>query len=114
MNIIFKKIEAQNFKSIGPLTSLNYEDFTGLTYIYGENLDINDNTSTRNGTGKSTLMIDCLMFALFGQTLIDTSVSYLPNRYIDKKTKTDIIILYQLINLLTVIIVSYFNKLKSF
>lgn len=52
MNIIFEKIEAQNFKSIGPLTTLEFNNFNGLVYVYGENRDINDNSNTRNGVGK--------------------------------------------------------------
>ena len=49
MNLEFIKIEIQNFKSIGELVELNYQDLKGLNFIYGKNLDV---PNARNGSRK--------------------------------------------------------------
>jgi DNA repair exonuclease SbcCD ATPase subunit len=66
MNIEFEKIEVQNFKSIGEMISFDYREFKGLNFVYGKNLDM---PNAKNGSGKTNLLIDALMFALFGKTL---------------------------------------------
>lgn len=45
MNIKFKRIEMQNFKSVGNLTLIDFEQLNGLNYIFGTNLD---SPSSRN------------------------------------------------------------------
>jgi DNA repair exonuclease SbcCD ATPase subunit len=84
MNIEFEKIEVQNFKSIGELVTFNYKDFKGLNFVYGKNLDV---PNSKNGTGKSNLMCDALVFALFGKTLKNTNNKYIPNRLVSDKLK---------------------------
>lgn len=84
MNVKFKQLQIQNFKSFGELVVVDFEHLTGLNYIYGTNLDY---PSSRNGCRKSNL-IDALVFALYGKTMKNTNNQYLPNRYCDKKLKT--------------------------
>lgn len=74
----------QNFKSFGQLTVVDFQHLTGLNYIFGTNKDA---PSSRNGCGKSNL-IDGIVFALYGRTIKNTSIPYIPNRYCDKKLKT--------------------------
>jgi hypothetical protein len=70
MNIEFEKIEVQNFKSIGEMISFDYREFKGLNFVYGKNLDM---PNAKNGSGKTNLLIDALMFALIGKTLKNTN-----------------------------------------
>lgn len=84
MNLEFIKIEIQNFKSIGELVELNYSDLNGLNFVYGKNLDV---TNARNGSGKTSIFQDSLVFALFGKTLKNTNNKYIPNRNISDKLK---------------------------
>lgn len=60
--IIFKKIQIQNFLSIGDPLSISFKE--GLNVITGDNLD----DDTKNGVGKSSIP-DALYFALFGETI---------------------------------------------
>jgi len=65
MNIInFGEMSIKNFKSIGEEVSFNYKDFTGMTFVKGENLDIPE---LRNGVGKSVIFVDALLMVLFGK-----------------------------------------------
>jgi len=65
MNIInFDEISIKNFKSIGEEVSFNYKDFSGMTFVKGENLDIPE---LRNGVGKSVIFVDALLMVLFGK-----------------------------------------------
>lgn len=85
MNIIFETLEVQNFKSIGDLVYINYNDFNGLNFVIGNNLD---NPGSKNGCGKSVILVDCILFALYGKTVKSISNQYLKNRYYDKKAET--------------------------
>ena len=40
------------------------------------------------GSGKSTYVVDSIIFALFGRTLKNTNNKYIPNRYCDSKLKS--------------------------
>ena len=86
MNIIFEQLELQNFKSIGELIVINYNDLAGFNYVYGVNLDAIDGTT--NGSGKSSIIVDGIIFALFGKTLKNTNNQYIPNRNCNKKLET--------------------------
>lgn len=77
MKLEFIKIEIQNFKSVGELVEINYEDLKGLNFIFGKNMDV---PNAKNGSGKSSLFIDALVFALFGKTIKNTNNKYIPNR----------------------------------
>lgn len=85
MNIIFEKIQIQNFKSIGPLVVIDLKNLTGLNYIFGTNLDI---VNSKNGSGKSVCFVDSIIFALFGKTLKNTNNQYIPNRNCDTSLKS--------------------------
>ena len=84
--IIFKKLTIQNFKSIGPKITFDFEKHSGLNFIFGTNLDIE---GTQNGSGKSTLFVDAILFALYGKTLKNTNNAYLPNRVFSEATKLE-------------------------
>lgn len=47
--IVFHKVEAENFKSIGDLFVFDFEKHSGLNFVSGINHDI---PGTRNGVGK--------------------------------------------------------------
>lgn len=68
--ITFLSISIRNFMSVGndPL-EFNYQ--TGLYYVYGENYDVsnnNDMTLISNGSGKTVVLVDAPLFALYGKT----------------------------------------------
>jgi DNA repair exonuclease SbcCD ATPase subunit len=85
MNIEFEQIEIQNFKSVGDLTIIDFQNLKNLNYIYGTNLD---SPQSRNACGKSVFFIDSLVFALFGKTLRNTNNQYIPNRNCDSSLKS--------------------------
>ena len=77
MKLEFIKIEIQNFKSVGELVEINYEELKGLNFIFGKNMDV---PNAKNGSGKTVLAVDSLVFALFGKTIKNTNNKYIPNR----------------------------------
>ena len=86
MNIIFEQLELQNFKSVGDPIILDYQSLKGFNYIFGTNSDSADGAS--NGSGKSSIFQDGIVFALFGKTLKNTNNQYIANRNCDKKLET--------------------------
>ncbi len=85
MNIEFLQLELQNFKSVGESIVVDYKQLNGFNYIYGTN---NDNIGSKNGSGKSSIFSDGIVFALFGKTLKNTNNQYIPNRNCDKKLES--------------------------
>jgi len=68
--ITFKYVEMRNFMSVGN-NWLRFDYTTGLTYVYGENHDVsaqNNMTLISNGSGKSVVLVDAPLFALYGRT----------------------------------------------
>jgi len=68
--IKFNWIEIRNFMSVGN-SWLHFNYTTGLTYVYGENYDVseqNDMTLISNGSGKTVVLVDAPLFALYGKT----------------------------------------------
>lgn len=68
--ITFKYLEAKNFMSIGDQW-LHFDYKTGLSYVYGENHDVSENDGLNlisNGTGKTVVLVDAPLFALYGKT----------------------------------------------
>ena len=64
MKIIFKKVTIRNFLSFGNTpTEFDYE--SGINIVTGRNLD----NGTRNGVGKSSLLVDAISFAIYGKPL---------------------------------------------
>ena len=85
MNVIFDRVEIQNFKSVAELQILNFSQLNGINFIYGTNYD---NPGSKNGSGKTVIGIDALVFALFGKTLKNTNNKYLPNRVIQNNLES--------------------------
>jgi len=96
-HIIFKYLEVQNFKSVGEVQKINFDEFSGLTFINGINNDIEPKmisidgkateVTTKNGAGKSTL-IDAILFCLYGKTISNSNNYNLQNRKVGVKLKT--------------------------
>jgi DNA repair exonuclease SbcCD ATPase subunit len=64
MKIVFKEVTIKNFLSFGNVpTTFNYE--SGINIVTGRNLD----NGTRNGVGKSSLLVDAISFAIYGKPL---------------------------------------------
>lgn len=64
MKIIFKDVTVKNFLSFGNVpTTFNYE--SGINIVTGRNLD----NGTRNGVGKSSILVDAISFAIYGKAL---------------------------------------------
>ncbi len=80
--ITFKRMEIENFKSVGPTTHFDFQRHLGLNYVFGVNKDVSDNS---NGAGKSVLFTDAITFALFGKTYKNTSNKHIPNRLMHNK-----------------------------
>jgi DNA repair exonuclease SbcCD ATPase subunit len=81
--IRFNYINLKNFMSVGsdPLT-FNYS--TGLHYVYGENYDVStdvDEQVISNGSGKTVILVDALLFALFGKTQRKVKMAEIVNIY---------------------------------
>lgn len=68
--LIFKWIEIKNFMSVSnEWLRFNYQN--GLTYVYGKNHDMSEDqsiTDISNGSGKTVVLVDAPLFALFGKT----------------------------------------------
>jgi DNA repair exonuclease SbcCD ATPase subunit len=64
MKILFKKVTIRNFLSYGN-TPTEFEYATGINIVTGRNLD----NGTRNGVGKSSLLVDAISFAIYGKPL---------------------------------------------
>lgn len=63
-------ITVRNFMSVGEVP-LVFKYSEGLHYVYGENHDVHDEQEERiisNGSGKTVVLVDALLFALFGRT----------------------------------------------
>ncbi len=65
MKIIFEKIKLKNFLSFGN-NEVEFEYKTGIHAITGNQLP---NNTIRNGVGKSSLLVDSIVFAIYGRTL---------------------------------------------
>jgi hypothetical protein len=75
--INFKKLAIRNFLSIGPEVVFDFEKHSGLNYIFGINRDIPE---SRNAVGKSSIYIDAILYAIFGETAKKMDVKYIANR----------------------------------
>jgi len=64
MKIIFEKVTIRNFLSFGN-NPIEFEYENGINIVTGRNLD----NGTRNGVGKSSLLVDSISFAIYGKPL---------------------------------------------
>jgi DNA repair exonuclease SbcCD ATPase subunit len=78
------KIEINNFYSIKNM-SLDFDKFSGLVLLEGENLD----TGGSNGAGKSTI-IEAVVWGLFGRTVRKSTEEALVNNQAKKKCSVTI------------------------
>jgi len=81
--ISFKKLRIRNFLSFGN-DPIEFEIKPGLSFITGYNKD----KDSKNGVGKSTLMVESLSFLLFGATYRDINQKAIIN---NKTNKTCIV-----------------------
>lgn len=81
--IKFEKVRVQNFLSFGPIP-IEFEYKSGLNFVTGFNKDYN----TFNGVGKTSLLVESISFALFGETYRDISQSGI----INEKVKDECIV----------------------
>jgi len=81
-NVNFKRIEIENFLSIGDET-VDVDFKTGLNVITGINLDKED---SKNGVGKTTIA-DALYFCLFGTTIRELKKEDIINNINQKKCR---------------------------
>jgi DNA repair exonuclease SbcCD ATPase subunit len=72
--IKFEKVRVRNFLSFGP-DPIEFEYKSGLNFVTGFNKDYN----TFNGVGKTSLLVESISFALFGETYRDISQSGIIN-----------------------------------
>jgi DNA repair exonuclease SbcCD ATPase subunit len=80
MSFIIRNLTVKNFLSVGNQTQAVDFDKEPLTLVLGSNLDLGgDDTGSRNGTGKSTL-INALSYALYGQALTNIRKENLINK----------------------------------
>ena len=79
-NIHFNYITIKNFISIGAEVKLDFNDYSGMNYVFGFNKDLN----VKNGSGKSAIFIDAILFALFNKTSKGIRKSYIPPRLVGK------------------------------
>jgi len=80
-NITFNWVSMQNFFSVGEEVRVDFNEFNGMNYVYGENKD----DDCRNGSGKSTIFCDALLFALFNKTVKKLKKARIVNRIAKKK-----------------------------
>lgn len=80
-NIFFRRLEAQNFKSIAEMVSIDYPEFQGMNFIYRKKPGCPRRQEP--AAGKTTLACDALCFALFGRTLKNNVNKFIPNRNCD-------------------------------
>lgn len=66
----FLWVEIKNFMSVGN-EWLHFDYQTGLSYVYGENYDVTEEENLSvisNGSGKTVVLVDAPLFALYGRT----------------------------------------------
>jgi DNA repair exonuclease SbcCD ATPase subunit len=83
--IIFKRISAKNFLSIGE-EPIEYDITKGLNIIFGTN---NDKSQRSNGSGKST-SVESIYFAIFGKTMRKLNQGDIVNK--DTKKNTEVVL----------------------
>jgi DNA repair exonuclease SbcCD nuclease subunit len=81
--IEFISLDIQNFKSIGKRVSVDFSKHFGFNYICGINLDGDGS----NGSGKSSIFIDSLLWILYNRTVYNCKNDNLPNRIINSSKK---------------------------
>jgi DNA repair exonuclease SbcCD ATPase subunit len=81
--INFNWITIQNFFSVGAEVRLDFNEHPGMNYVYGYNQDL----GVKNGSGKSSIFIDALLFSLFNKTGKKVNKGNIPHRLVKKDCK---------------------------
>ena len=79
--IVFNWMDVQNFISVGDEIHIDFTDYMGMNYIYGENKD----AEKKNGSGKSTIFCDAILWGLFDSTVKKLKRGSIPHRLRGKK-----------------------------
>jgi DNA repair exonuclease SbcCD ATPase subunit len=74
--IIFNSLDVQNFLSVGDEIHIDFSEYMGMNYIFGKNKD----TDRKNGSGKSTIFCDAILWGLFDTTVKKLKRGSLPHR----------------------------------
>lgn len=74
--VIFKKIKIKNFLSVAN-QEFDFIEHQGLNYIFGTNQDVD---GTKNGSGKSAIFAESILFCLFGRTSKNIANKFIPSR----------------------------------
>jgi DNA repair exonuclease SbcCD ATPase subunit len=81
--IKFVSVSIRNFMSIGDVP-LVFDFKSGISFVVGKNYDVsdqNDNNLISNGSGKTVVLVDSLLFALYGKTQRKIKKSEIVNVY---------------------------------
>jgi len=81
-NLVFNWIKVKNFFSIGEI-DFNFLTHSGMNYVFGQNKDLN----LTNGSGKSSLFTDAILFALFGRTSKNVNKNNIIHRLVKKEAE---------------------------
>lgn len=79
--IVFNWMDIQNFISVGDEIHIDFSDYIGMNYIYGENKD----ADRKNGSGKSTIFCDAILWGLFDTTVKKIKKTSIPHRVRNNK-----------------------------
>lgn len=85
MKIVFEKIKLKNFLSFGN-NETEFEYKTGIHAITGNQMP---NNTIRNGVGKSSLLVDSIVFAIYGRTLRKLNKDEIVNTLNEKECEVE-------------------------
>lgn len=84
--IKFNYLKIENFLSVRE-QKFNFSSHNGLNYVFGINKDVD---GTKNGSGKSTIFLSALLFALFGKTEKGINNKFIAHRQISPKKNVEV------------------------
>jgi len=102
-DIIFKSISIQNFKSIGQKIIMNYNEYEGVWFVKGKNIDKGGSV----GAGKTSI-ISAIIFALYGKDLKNTKNKFIFNRLLGDSINTEVLLEFT-INKKLYKVITWFN-----
>lgn len=79
--IHFNTLTIKNFFSIGAEIEVDFNTYSGMNYVFGFNKDLN----VKNGSGKSTIFIEAILFCLFNKTSKGVNKGHIPHRLVGKE-----------------------------
>ena len=87
-NLEFKYVSAENFMPFGTKIEIFFDKLGKIVSILGDNLD---NTGSKNGVGKSSIM-DIIVYTLYGKTIKGLTQDQVINNSVGKKMSTEVVI----------------------